>query len=90
MAKEIKITMSDSEFEVLQEAYAKNDDSVSKEAVLYKDDDTIPEGKKVGDVKTPAVDEDYVKTRWMNFLKAKIRKYDEKVQEVTYSSFNPS
>ena len=90
MAKEIKITMSDSEFEVLQEAYAKDDNSVSKEAVLYKDDDTIPEGKKVGDVKTPAVDEDYVKTRWMNYLKAKVRNYDEGKQSVSYTSFDPS
>ena len=68
MAKEIKITMSDSEFESLQKAYAKNDDSVEK----------------------ADVNEAYVKTRWMNFLKAKIRNYDEKVQEVTYSTFDPS
>tara|TARA_R110000824_G_scaffold101768_1_gene241724 strand:+ start:1063 stop:1269 length:207 start_codon:yes stop_codon:yes gene_type:complete len=68
MAKEIKITMSDSEFESLQEAYAKDDDLVEK----------------------TDVNEAYVKTRWMNFLKAKIRKYDEKNQEVTYSSFDPS
>tara|TARA_R110002096_G_scaffold414716_1_gene615976 strand:+ start:1339 stop:1545 length:207 start_codon:yes stop_codon:yes gene_type:complete len=68
MAKEIKITMSDSEFESLQEAYAKDDDLVEK----------------------TDVNESYVKTRWMNFLKAKIRKYDEKNQEVTYSSFDPS
>ena len=68
MAKEVKITMSDSEFEALQEAYAKDDSDVVKEDV----------------------NEDYVKTRWMNFLKAKIRNYDEKVQEVTYSTFDPS
>ena len=68
MAKEVKITMSDLEFEALQEAYAKDDSDVVKEDV----------------------NEDYVKTRWMNFLKAKIRNYDEKVQEVTYSTFDPS
>ena len=33
MAKEIKITMADSEFESLQEAYAKNDESVEKDEV---------------------------------------------------------
>jgi|7_EtaG_2_1085326.scaffolds.fasta_scaffold61459_2 hypothetical protein len=68
MAKEIKINMSDSEFEALQEAYAKYDIDVEK----------------------ADVNEAYVKTRWMNFLKAKIRNYDEKVQEVTYSTFDPS
>ena len=68
MAKEIKINMSDSEFEALQEAYAKDDSDVVKEDV----------------------NEDYVKTRWMNYLKSKVRNYDEKVQEVTYSTFDPS
>jgi len=68
MAKEIKITMSDSEFEALQEAYAKDDSDVVKEDV----------------------NEDYVKTRWMNFLKAKIRNYDEGKQTVSYTSFDPS
>jgi|TARA_R100001463_G_scaffold20240_4_gene49383 hypothetical protein len=68
MAKEITISMADSQFETLQEAYAKDDDSVEK----------------------ADVDVTYVKTRWVNFLKAKIRNYDEKVQEVTYSSFDPS
>ena len=68
MAKEVKITMSDLEFEALQEAYAKYDIDVEK----------------------ADVNEAYVKTRWMNFLKAKIRNYDEKVQEVTYSTFDPS
>ena len=68
MAKEIKINMSDSEFEALQEAYAKYDIDVEK----------------------ADVNEAYVKTRWMNFLKAKIRNYDETVQEVTYSTFDPS
>ena len=68
MAKEVKITMSDSEFEALQEAYAKDDSDVVKEDV----------------------NEDYVKTRWMNFLKAKIRNYDEGKQTVSYTSFDPS
>ena len=68
MAKEIKINMSDSEFEALLEAYAKYDIDVEK----------------------ADVNEAYVKTRWMNFLKAKIRNYDETVQEVTYSTFDPS
>ena len=68
MAKEIKITMSDSEFEALQEAYAKDDSDVVKEDV----------------------NEDYVKTRWMNYLKAKVRNYDEGKQAVSYTSFDPS
>ena len=68
MAKEIKITMSDSEFEVLQEAYAKDDSDAAKEDV----------------------NEDYVKTRWMNYLKAKVRNYDEGKQAVSYTSFDPS
>ena len=68
MAKEVKITMSDSEFEALQEAYAKDDSDVVKEDV----------------------NEDYVKTRWMNYLKAKVRNYDEGKQAVSYTSFDPS
>ena len=62
MAKEITISMADSQFESLQEAYAKDDDSVEKVAVeavaqvLYTDDDDIPEGVEVGDVKVVAVD----------------------------------
>ena len=68
MSKEIKITISDSEFESLQEAYAKDDNSVEK----------------------ADVNESYVKTRWVNFLKAKVRNYDEGKQAVSYTSFNPS
>jgi len=68
MAKEVKITMSDLEFEALQEAYAKDDSDVVKEDV----------------------NEDYVKTRWMNYLKAKVRNYDEGKQAVSYTSFDPS
>ena len=102
MAKEITISMEDSQFESLQEAYAKDDDSVEKVAVeaaaevLYTDDDDIPEGKSVGDVKTArivakgAVDEAYVKGRLMNILKAKVRNYDDAKQEVSYSTFDPS
>jgi len=102
MAKEIIISMADSQFEILQEAYAKNDNSVEKvaveavEQVLYTDDDDIPEGKSVGDIKIAraeakgAVDEAYVKNRLMNILKAKVRKYDESKQEFSYSSFDPS
>ena len=90
MAKEITISMADSQFESLQEAYAKNDNSVAVTAVLYQDGDILPEGKEVGDVKTPAVDEAYVKGRLMNILKAKVRNYDDAKQEVTYSTFEPS
>ena len=68
MAKEIKITMSDSELEALQEAYAKDDDSKEKADITA----------------------DYVKTRWMNYLKSKVRNYDEWKQSVSYSSFDPS
>jgi|2_EtaG_2_1085320.scaffolds.fasta_scaffold178776_1 hypothetical protein len=102
MAKEITISMADSQFESLQEAYAKDDDSVEKVAVeaaaevLYTDDDDIPEGKSVGDIKIAraeakgAVDEAYVKNRLMNILKAKVRNYDDAKQEVSYSTFEPS
>ena len=102
MAKEITISMADSQFESLQEAYAKDDESVEKVAVeaaaevLYTDDDDIPEGKSVGDIKIArveakgAVDEAYVKNRLMNILKAKVRHYDEAKQSVTYSTFEPS
>ena len=90
MAKEITISMADSQFESLQEAYAKDDDSVAVTAVLYQDGDILPEGKEVGDVKIPAVDEAYVKNRLMNILKAKVRHYDEAKQSVTYSTFEPS
>ena len=94
--------MADSQFESLQEAYAKDDDSVEKVAVeaaaevLYTDDDDIPEGKSVGDIKIAraeakgAVDEAYVKNRLMNILKAKVRNYDDAKQEVSYSTFEPS
>ena len=102
MAKEITISMADSQFESLQEAYAKYDDSVEKVAVeavaevLYEDGDDIPEGKSVGDVKTArvqakgAVDEAYVKNRLMNILKAKVRNYDDAKHVVSYSTFEPS
>ena len=102
MAKEITISMADSQFESLQEAYAKDDDSVEKVAVeavaqvLYTDDDDIPEGISVGDVKTAqivakgAVDEAYVKGRLMNILKAKVRNYDQTKQAISYSTFEPS
>ena len=90
MAKEITISMADSQFESLQEAYAKDDDSVAVTDVLYQDDDVLPEGKEVGDVKIPAVDVAYVKGRLMNILKAKVRNYDDAKQEVTYSTFEPS
>jgi hypothetical protein len=90
MAKEITISMADSQFELLREAYAKDDISVAVTAVLYQDGDVLPEGKEVGDVKTPAVDETYVKNRLMNVLKAKVRSYDDAKQEVTYSTFDPS
>ena len=102
MAKEITISMADSQFESLQEAYAKDDELVEKVAVeavaevLYEDGDDIPEGKSVGDLKTArvrakgAVDEAYVKNSLMNILKAKVRHYDEAKQSVTYSTFEPS
>ena len=90
MAKEIKITMSDSEFEALQEAYAKDDNSVAATDVLYQDGDVLPEGEEVGDVKIPAVDVAYVKGRLLNILRAKVRNYDEAKQEVSYSTFEPS
>ena len=90
MAKEITISMADSQFESLQEAYAKDDDSVAVTDVLYQDGDALPEGKEVGDVKIPAVDVAYVKGRLMNILKAKVRNYDEAKQAVSYSTFEPS
>ena len=102
MAKEITISMADSQFESLQEAYAKDDELVEKVAVeavaevLYEDGDDIPEGKEIGDVKTArveakgGVDEAYVKNRLMNILKAKVRNYDDAKQEVSYSTFDPS
>ena len=102
MAKEITFSMADSQFESLQEAYAKDDELVEKVAVeavaevLYEDGDDIPEGKSVGDLKTArvrakgAVDEAYVKNRLMNILKAKVRNYDEAKQAVSYSTFEPS
>ena len=90
MAKEITISMEDSQFESLQEAYAKDDNSVAVTAVLYQDGDILPEGKEVGDVKIPAVDVAYVKGRLMNILKAKVRNYDEAKQAVSYSTFEPS
>ena len=90
MAKEITISMADSQFESLQEAYAKDDNSVAVTAVLYQDGDILPEGKEVGDVKIPAVDEAYVKGRLVNILKDKVRNYDDAKQEVTYSTFEPS
>jgi hypothetical protein len=90
MAKEITISMADSQFETLQEAYAKNDDSVAVTAVLYQDGDVLPEDKEVGDVKIPAVDEAYVKGRLVSILKAKVRNYDDAEQEVSYSTFEPS
>ena len=90
MAKEITISMADSQFESLQEAYAKNDNSVAVRAVLYQDGDILPEGKEVGDVKIPAVDVAYVKGRLMNILKAKVRHYDQAKQSISYSTFEPS
>jgi len=90
MAKEITISMADSQFESLQEAYAKDDDSVAVTDVLYQDDDVLPEGKEVGDVKIPAVDVAYVKGRLMNILKAKVRHYDQAKQSISYSTFEPS
>jgi hypothetical protein len=90
MAKEITISMADSQFESLQEAYAKDDDSVAATDVLYQDGDVLPEGKEVGDVKIPAVDVAYVKGRLLNILRAKVRNYDEAKQEVSYSTFEPS
>ena len=90
MAKEITISMADSQFEILQEAYAKDDDSVSVTDVLYQDDDVLPEGKEVGDVKIPAVDEAYIKGRLINILKAKVRNYDDAKQAISYSTFEPS
>ena len=68
MAKEITISMADSQFESLQEAYAKDDGSVEK----------------------ADVDVDYVKTRLIKSLKAKVRNYDDAIQEVSYSTFDPS
>ena len=90
MAKEITISMADSQFEVLREAYAKDDISVAVTAVLYQDGDVLPEGKEVGDVKIPAVDVAYVKGRLMNILKAKVRHYDQAKQAISYSTFDPS
>jgi hypothetical protein len=90
MAKEITISMADSQFEILQEAYAKYDGSVAATDVLYQDDDVLPEGKEVGDVKIPAVDEAYIKGRLINILKAKVRNYDDAKQAISYSTFEPS
>ena len=68
MAKEIKISLSDDEFGVLQDAYAKDDNDKEKDDI----------------------DVEYVKSRLMNILKAKVRNYDEWKQAVSYSSFDPS
>ena len=68
MAKEIKISLSDDEFDVLQDAYAKDENDKEKDDI----------------------DVAYVKGRLMNMLKAKVRKYDEWRQSVSYSSFEPS
>ena len=81
MAKEIKISLSDDEFGVLQDAYVKDR---SKELTKTKGEKDS-EGKEL-----ELVDESYIKNRLMNILKAKVRNYDEWKQSVSYSSFDPS
>ena len=81
MAKEIKISLSDDEFGVLQDAYIKDR---SKELTKTKGEKDS-EGKEL-----ELVDESYIKNRLMNILKAKVRNYDEWKQSVSYSSFDPS
>ena len=81
MAKEIKISLSDDEFGVLQDAYVKDR---SKELTKTKGEKDS-EGKEL-----ELVDESYIKNRLMNILKAKVRNYDEAKQAVSYSSFDPS
>ena len=81
MAKEIKISLSDDEFGVLQDAYVKDR---SKELTKTKGEKDS-EGKEL-----ELVDESYIKNRLMNILKAKVRNYDEWKQKVSYSSFDPS
>jgi len=81
MAKEIKISLSDDEFDLLQDAYIKDR---SKELTKTKGEKDS-EGKEL-----EFVDESYIKDRLMNILKGKVRKYDEWKQSVSYSSFEPS
>ena len=62
MAKEIKISLSDDEFGVLQDAYVKDR---SKELTKTKGEKDS-EGKEL-----ELVDESYIKDRLMNILKGK-------------------